>query len=123
MGEDLGDIKGVSGGESRCEKRVNSVLGSEELSGFAFWVMKGEGSWWSSWHTWVFGIEECSIHSHLENVVSGELWASNLSVISGNASEEWDDFLISIDFEVVVDGGINKGLASGNSLVEDLWDD
>jgi len=59
----------------------------------------------------------------LENVVSGELWASNLSVISGNASEEWDDFLISIDFEVVVDGGINKGLASGNSLVEDLWDD
>lgn len=123
LGEDLGDIKGVSGGESRCEKRVNSVLGSEELSGFAFWVMKGEGSWWSSWHTWVFGIEECSIHSHLENVVSGELWASNLSVISGNASEEWDDFLISIDFEVVIDGGINKGLASGNSLVEDLWDD
>lgn len=123
VGEKIGDIKGVSSGEAGVKSRVNSVLGSEDLSGLAFWVMKGEGSWGSSWHFWVLGIEECAVDSHLENVVSSELWASNLSVISGNASEEWNNFLRSIKFEVIIEGGINSGLASSGCLLEDTGDD
>lgn len=97
-------------------------MGSEDLSVFALWVMKGEGSWGSCWHLCVLGIEESSVDSHLEDVGSSELWSTNLGVISSNSSEEWNNFLISIKFEIVVDSGVNKGLTSGNSLVEDAWD-
>jgi len=123
VGEEICDIKGVSSGESRFKSRVNSVLGSKELSSFAFWVMKAEGSWGISWHLWMFSIEESSIDSHLEDVSSSECWCTNLSVISGNTSKEWDNFLFSIEFEIVIDGGVNKGLASRGSLLNNAWDD
>jgi len=123
MGKEIGDIKGVSCGKSRFESRVNSVFGSEDLGIFTLWVVKGKCSWGSFWHLCVLGIEECSIDTHLEDVGSSKLWSTNLRVISGNSSEEWNNFLISIKFEIVVDCGINKGLTSGNSLIEDLWDD
>ena len=47
---------------------------------------------------------------------------SILSVVTGDSSKIWDGFLVSVDDEVLVDGGVNNGNNLSLNLFDNKWD-
>lgn len=123
FGKEIGDIKFVSSGEGRLKKSVEGILGKVSLSSLTGWVSDWEGNWgifgWSS----NILVEEISEDGNFGNVVGGDdgTWSIK-SVVSGDSSKIWDSFLISIDDEVLVDGGINDSDDLSLNLFDNEWD-
>lgn len=44
-----------------------------------------------------------------------------MSVVSGDSSKIWDGLLISVDDEVLVDGGVNDGNNLSLNLFDNKW--
>ena len=45
-----------------------------------------------------------------------------MSVVTGDSSKIWDGFLVSVDDEVLVDGGVNNGNNLSLNLFDNKWD-
>lgn len=69
------------------------------------------------------GIKESTIDAHLEHLLAGELGPGELSVVSGDTSEEWDLFLRAIELQVLVGGGVDEGFGGRGHLIDNLWND
>lgn len=112
------------GGESGFHKGVEGILGEISLSSLTTWVSGWHGDWGIfAWGLVVLVIEE-SRDSHLEDVVSGEGGTcSLLSVVGSDSSKVWDGFLVSINDEVFVNGGVNDGSNLSLNLFDNEWND
>jgi hypothetical protein len=45
-----------------------------------------------------------------------------LSVVTSDSSKIWNGFLVSVDDEVLVDGGVNNGNNLSLNLFDNKWD-
>lgn len=87
----------------------------------------GLSDWEGNWGIFGWGsnvlVEEISEDRHLEDVVGGEGGTFTiLSVVSGDSGKIWDGFLVSVDDEVLVDGGVNDGGDLSLNLLDNEWD-
>lgn len=87
----------------------------------------GLSDWEGNWGIFGWGsnvlVEEISEDGHLEDVVGGEGGTFTiLSVVSGDSGKIWDGFLVSVDDEVLVDGGVNDGGDLSLNLLDNEWD-
>jgi len=112
------------GGESGFHKGVEGILGEISLSRCTTWVSDWHGNWGIfAWGLDVLVVEE-SRDSHLEKIVSGEAGTSSiLSVVSSDSGKVWDGFLVSINDEVLVNGGVNDGSNLSLNLFDNEWND
>jgi hypothetical protein len=81
-----------------------------------------EGNW--SVFGWSFNVlvEEVSEDGHLGDVVGGKgSTFSILSVVSGDTGKIWDGFLVSVNDEVLIDGGVNNGDDLSLNLLDNEW--
>jgi len=120
--EQVSQVKRVSGGEAGLEGSLDRVVGQVALGIFALGVVEGESGWCISRSLDVLSVEEGTVDTHLEDGVSCELWATDLSVVDSNASEEWDLLLAAIDLQVLVDLIVDHGDGGGLDLLDHLWD-
>jgi len=123
FGEEISDIKGVSGRESSFQKGVEGEFGKESLSCLTGCVSDWHGNWcvggWGIFDT----VIERSDDGHLEDVVGGEGGTFTvLRVVSGDSSKIWDSFLVSVLDEVSVNSGINDSADLSLNLFDNKWD-
>jgi hypothetical protein len=110
------------GGVGGFHEGVESILGKGSLGSLSSGISDWHGNW--GIFGWSGGIlvEEISEDRHLEDVVGGESGTLTvLSVVSGDSSKIWDGLLVSVDDEVLVDGGVNDGNDLSLNLFDNKW--
>ena len=93
------------------------------MSSLTGWVSDWEGNWGIFGWSGNILVEEISEDGNFGDVGGSDdgTWSIE-SVVSGDSSKIWDSFLISIDDEVLVDGGVNDGDDLSLNLLDNEWD-
>jgi hypothetical protein len=120
--EEIGDIKSVSSGETRLHESVKGILREITLTGLSSFLSNWEGNWSVFGRSFNVLVEEVSEDGHLGDVVGGKgSTFSILSVVSGDTGKIWDGFLVSVNDEVLIDGGVNNGDDLSLNLLDNEW--
>lgn len=123
MLEEIGNVKSVTSEEARLEGGVQNVVGQIPLEIFTLWVSESEGGWGESGWLKVLSIEEGSVESHGGNSIGGDLdTLAHLGVVEGDTSEVWNNLLVSVQLQVLVDGSGNSGFDGVLKLSDNQWD-